>query len=409
MIIKTGTGILKAVSTLSVVISDRLLTEDIKNIIFKINSDSSVYIAAYATSVTCFVEVEGASVDWQGTTPEETYFQVKSEIVKLLDTYKALSKTAISEIEIIPAESFVTLNIHEISKSGELHEYDKISKHRLASPVLTSGIKERLEQYELSFTGEELSSKDFLLYLDALIPTLDSRDNRDNMKIAFTDEKIYTAPALYFALLDNKLGSACSGYMLNQTSAKFLKTFLTQADVFEISKAEKFIKIKCGTSVAFVHTFSLKTAINYQDYANHTQTGITLDKKYMQDVIKRIYSDNCTVKIRISDVSASCSFATENWKQDIGVLKSCLVASEFPEKYLSIDESGNKYLDIAFSIRPDILSRLLMLHTKKFEDLVNIYFEPSGMNGFKMAVADSSGLWQTKINTLSSAKTGVLS
>lgn len=416
MVIKTNVNLITAIDNLVAVVTDRLLSEDIKNIIFKVGADSSVHVAAYSTSVICYAEIEGAEVDWENETPTEQYFQTKAELIKLLNVYRSLSRTILDTIEIIPSGAYVTLKIHEISKDENHPEFDKISKHRLASPALKSGIQAQLEKYNLDFTGTTVSATDFMVYLDALIPTIppEARDNTISSKITFTAEKIYTAPSLFFALLDNKLDPVCSDFMLTLTSAKFLKVFLAQSETCEVEKdvspSAVILKIRCGSSIAVIHALSLKSAIDYTPYAQHSRTGIVLDKKYMQDVMKRatLDSDVCNVKVTITGTSATCSFATRSWCQDLAVLKSRLDPTEFGADYIKTAADGSKSIDIAFSIRPDILAKLIMTHASNFNDLVFLYFEPSGSNGFKMSASDNTCFWQTKINTLSSAKAEVL-
>lgn len=416
MIIKTNANLMTAIENLVAVVTDRLLSEDIKNIIFKVSPDGLVHVAAYSTSVICYSEVEGAVVDWENETPTEQYFQTKAEIIKLLNVYRNLSRTILDTIEIIPSGAYVTIKFYEVTKDENHPEFDKISKHRLASPALKSGIKAQLEKYNLDFKGTSVSAKDFMVYLDALIPTIpvEARDNTLSSKITFTAEKIYTAPSLFFALLDNKLDPVCSDFMLTLTSAKFLKVFLDNAETCEVEKdvspSAVILKFRCGSSIAVIHALSLKSAIDYTPYAQHNRTGIVLDKKYMQDVMKRatLDSDVCNVKINITGTSASCSFATRSWCQDLAVFKSRLDPTEFSEDYIKTAADGTKSIDIAFSIRPDILAKLIMTHANNFNDLVFLYFEPSGTNGFKMSASDNTCFWQTKINTLSSAKAEVL-
>ena len=314
------------------------------------------------------------------------------------------------KIEIVPDEINTTLSVFEEPLDTQdvyAEKYRNVTKHRVASPKFPSGIRKELENRNLANEGVVMSSPDIKAYLDTLVATIPA-DSRDSVgtRIMVKGDTIYTAPQLYFAMMENKLDESFADFVLPTSAANFLKSFLTFEDTVQFSKTQlesvillKFVNSK---SVAFVAALPATNALDCTPHKAHSNTGIVIDKQYFNDLLKRAPSqDACVVDIEIcGDGTASGKIMSKTWKQDFVVLKSRLDEKDFEGHSYLTGTGENAKLSLNFSIRAELLKQLIFAQTNIFEDKVFMYFEAAGNTGIRLACRDDTGIWQTKINTL---------
>lgn len=422
MIIKTNYETLQtAITPLKAVLADKLTSDAIKNIIFITKADGSVTVAAYNTTVSCFSPLTGATVDWgEGVTPADTWFQMKSDLVKKLDGFKSVKRTVADEIEIDFKESHAVLKVSEHAAEGipedKKSRYSAQSKTRIASPKLNSGIQRVMEGFSITVSGEQLNAIDVKTYMDALSSTLpvDAKDNMST-RIMAVGSDIYTAPSLYFAIMENRLPSdKFTGFVLTQSAASFIRSYLDCVDMFSFDKTEnensvvlKFSSEKC---IAYVTAQLTKNVLDCTKYKVHSNTGIVLDKDWFIDQLNRVgSSDAFSFATRIYSDHAVCRIESKEYNMpEFPALLARLDKSEFANKnILKQDETGADYVDIKFSIRADLFSKLLFSGTI-FKQPVYLYFEVDDAipdaPSISMAVLDDTQIWQTKINRLTASR-----
>lgn len=405
-----------AIATLKAVITDKFASDTLRNVIFIVSASGEVRLAAYNTLVACFAPLPAAEVDWGTAQPEETYFQLKSDLLKILDNFKALKKTKVDAIEIDVGEANALLTAREtaidaILADVEVPDYVKNSySHdlyfRVPAPKLASGIRKEIEGRDMTVSGELMSAVDLKYYLDALISTIPA-DAKETMgtRIMAVGDDIYTAPQLYFAIMNNRLGTQFRNFILSRSATQFIRSYLDCVDEFYFSKTELenavVLKFACQNSIAFVNAATTRGALDCTAYKQHSETGLAVDKEYFSDILRRVgTSDACSFTVKIPEQGiAGGVIASKTWKQSFTALVSRLNISEFEgTSLLKTAEDGSRYLEIAFSLRPDLMQKLLFLGLND-KAPAYLYFEPA-QSGVKLAVCDETGIWNTKINTL---------
>lgn len=414
MILKTNYDALdQSIATLVGVVTDKMASDTLKNIIFSVKADNSVAVAAYNTIVTCYTPLSTAEIDWQGATPEDTYFQLKADVIQTLATFKSLKKTRVEEVEIELTDTNALLSVHEVARDADeqnAEKYAQVSKFRVTAPKFAAAIRKELESKSFSFEGTVIPSVDIQTYLNTLFATLppDSRDSVGTRIMAVGD-MIYTVPQLYFAMMYNRLPEVFRDFILTSSAANFLKGFLALDETVRFEKTvlesgTVQLKFANSYSVAYINASGTNGALDCTPHRSHSNTGIALDKGYFADILKRASlggAETCTIDIKIHKSGATeASIMSKAWKQDFAVLTGKLNPDEFAGNAALKGDGEDICLDVSFSIRPDLLSKLLFMHSTEFSDVVYLYFEPATPSGIKMAACDNTQIWQTKINTL---------
>ena len=412
------TDIMASLATLKAVVQDKLASDNLKNIIFTIGADGKVTLVAYNTLVTCFAPLKNATVTWDdGETPAETYFQVRQELLKVLDNFKSLKKTVVDHIDITPTEAYALVSVSERATDEILNDtaipeqikasYNHVSDFRVTAPKLAAGVKKEIEGKDMSVDGTDMTAVDTKVYLDALLATIPI-DAKETMgtRIMAVGSDIYTAPQVFFAIMENRLPDEFRDFILSSSASQFLKSYLDIVPEFKFSKQvlenAVILKFACEDSIAFINASTTKGALDCTAYKMHGNSGFAIDKDYFSDMIRRISGqENIAFSAKLYEDHCTGTIKSKTYKQSFDALTCRLDTQEFEgSSLLKTDDDGAKYLDIDVSIRPDLLAKLLFIGFNNAAPAF-LYFEPVGGAAMRLAIRDNTGIWQTKINTLS--------
>ena len=420
MKIKTSyANIMSAISSLRAILSDKKSADALRNLIFKI-TPKGVKLLAYNTLVTCYTGLE-CKVEGLDDVEVE-YKQLKADILKVLGNFKSLKRTQVTSVEIDFQEANALITIRETASQAILDDanipdvikssYNHTSKYRIGTPKLNKGIVKELDSKDLSLTGTEISAIDLNFYISALLSTLSS-DIKDAIatRVCFTGDDIWTAPQVYFAIMQNRLDKTLRDFVLSQSEATFLKTYLEGLETVLFSKIELensvILKFASKKGIAYINASTTKGCMDCTGYKAHTLTGLAVDKPYFTDILGRLGSeDTVAVTIQINDNNTAWgNIESKYFKQSFSGLKARLNIPDFEDTgYLKTREDGSHYLLLEFNIKPDLFRKLLFTQVNPTSPAY-LYFEPAVNNtGIRVAVCDETGIWQTKVSALA-AKT----
>lgn len=398
MVIKTSFDQLdNAIATVNGVLADKLLQEDLKNVIFMIKGDT-VKVVANNFKVTCFADLQDAVVLRNDNEPKDLLTQILAkDIIAVLATLKGLKRTVVTEIELVFKETENLLIVHEEANSDNLvgaDKYAQVTKYRLVPMRLKESVKKEVLATDTTHTDSCcIPSADIMGYLDALLPTI-TKDTRDTpaTRINVSTSYLYTVPQVYSAILKNKLPEVFSNFVLTQGVALFLKSFIGLEEYVNFSKEEKndvvMLKLSNSTAVAIVKAIGISRAFNIDQFIKVPRTGILLDKQYLTDVLKRMSLNTEPVNVHIDVEAEECTLVCKKFTQSLPVLSS----------------NGEGVFD--FSIKPDLFAFLILSHVM-FDDYVYLLFERDENKGIlSMTVKDNTLSWHTKTRGLQAAKGG---
>lgn len=395
MIIKTSYEVLEeAMETVSAIVSDKMLQEDLKNVIVWVK-DGKTRFAAYSGQIMSATEVDAEVI--QENSGVEEFVQLKAkDINDVLNSFKGLKRTVVSRIEIHVKENEAVMHVFEEPASEEFEnaeEYRQVSKFRITKPRVKELVKNEVQKINIDVQGTDVPSVDLLVFVNALYPTVSKETRESTNNVLFGDEHIYTVPSNYSAIMPNTLPEVFRGFRLQNSVVNFLKNFIQNYDYFTIDKQDMgngmvVLTVKVGSSVAVIKCADMSRAFDMTNFVTTPENGIVVDKQYLMDVLKRmnLSSEAAHIEVSIVDGVGTMKVVSKTMTQNIPVIKTKGEGS-FP-----------------FSIRAELLSTIVFSHTTGLGENVFLYFEYNDRNNIVMAVKDNTGVWQTKITGLTQSK-----
>ena len=392
MIIKLGLDKLEnAMSTITSVVNDKMLQEDLKNLIIWVKEGKVRFVGTNLTIVSA-IDVDAEISDVEG---DEAFVQLRAkDINDVIASFRGLKKTKVDSVELHIKENEAILLVKEVALADEEADlFNQESKFRIAKTPIKEVIKNQVKNVKLDAQGEDIPAVDMLLYINALYPTVAKETRESTSGVMFGEGHIYTTLASYVAIMENRLPKCISNFRVSNTILNFVKNFITGVDTFNFSKTENgngavILTIKIPNAIAQINCADMSRAFEISKFLIIPETGIVVDKMYLIDVLKRLSlsSESIFAEVKIENGVGEMKVASKNMTQNIPVKKA----------------KGEGTFN--FSIRPDLLSSVVFSHATQFDENVFLYFATDDSNKLSMACTDSIGLWHTKMNGMTIAK-----
>lgn len=394
MIIATSLETLEtSMETVTSIVSDRMLQEDLKNVIVWVQG-TEVRFAAYSGQIISATKVDAEVVN---ATEGESFHQLKAkDINDVLTTLRGLTRTKVERIELHIKDTEAVMHVHEAPLDAEIpnaESYRQVSRFRITKPAIKDLVKTEVKKIDTSVEGVVIPSGDLLIYINALYPTVAKETRESTNNVLFGKEQIYTVLAPYSAIMDNKLPEVISGFRLANTVVNFVKNFISNHDTFEIHKDVKdngmvILTLKVDNSIALIKCADMSRAFDITNFQQLPENGIVVDKAFLIDVLKRMSLDNdaAHVNIEMNGGSGELNIASKKYTGNIPVIQS---------------KGEGKF---TFSIRSELLSSAIFSHANYFGETIFLYLENGERNNIVMGVKDNTNIWKTKMTGLSSAK-----
>jgi hypothetical protein len=397
MIIKTSFETLEtAMVTVSNIVSDKNLQEDLKNVVIWVK-DGKTRLAAYNGNIVSATGIE-ATVQFPSEDQPETLFQLKAkDINDVVTSFKGLKRTKVSEVELHIKENEAVMHIHEVPIDDTLanaSEYNQESKFRITKPRLKDVVKAEIQKINMELeSGSQVNSVDLLVYINALLPTVAKETRESTNNVMFGDDHVYAVLAPYSAIMPNKLPDVLKGFRLQNSVVSFLKNFISDAQTFVIEKADMgngmvVLTVKVNDSVAMIKCADMSRAFDITNFISVPANGIVVDKAYLIDVLKRmsLSAEAAFVEIVIAEGKGTMKVVSKNMTQNIPV----------------INAKGDGLFP--FSIRAELLSNVVFSHSSVFGENVFFYLEHTERGNIVLACTDNTQMWQTKMTGLTPSK-----
>ena len=380
-------------STVTSIVSDKMLKEEMKNVIVWVKGDK-VRFSAYSGNISSATEID-AIVELAEA--DEVFVQLRAkDINDVIGTLKGLKKTVVEKVVFDIRENEAILSIFEAPIDLEMAGADKYyqeTKFRITKPVVKEMVKREIESIDFDSTGTVLESVDVLLYVNTLYPTIQKEVRESTFNMFFGEKHIYTIVAQYAAIMENKLNPIVSGFMLPNTVVNFLKNFISTSETFELSKQPGIkggvvLTVRVGSSIAVIKCSDMGKAYDITEYSTAPEDGIVIDKDYLVDVLKRmsLSSEQVNISVNIAGEDSVMEVVSKTMKQQIPIVTA---------------KGEGQY---QFVIRPELLSSVILSHASWLGTASFLYFEHGNRNNIVMAVKDSTNIWQTKVTGLDASK-----
>lgn len=393
MIITTDYETLSStMSTVSSIVTDKMLQEDFKNVIIWVK-EGVVRFGAYGGIVSSATRTEADASIKEG----EHFFQLKAkDITDVLNTFSSLKRTVVTKIEFHIGENDALMYVYEEPSSEEIanaEAYKQTSRFRITKPRMKEIVKAEIQKVVANTEGTTVPTGDLLVFINALYPTVSKETRESNYNVMFSADHIFTVPAQYAAIMPNKLPEVFQGFRLSNSMVNFLKNFIGYESEFIIAKeiaqgGMVILTVTAGYSVATIKCPDMSRAYDITNFMEIPEAGVVVDKEYLKDVLKRISLGNeaANVDISIENGYGFFKVSTKAMTQQIPVVK------------------GKGEGAFSFQIRADLLSNLIFSHADYFGETVFLYLTTNERGNIVLAVKDNTEMWHTKIAGLSQSK-----
>lgn len=385
----------KLADNISAVVNDKMLKDDMKNIIIWKREDKT-FFGAYSGNIITLTE---ANVEVEGGEGEE-FVQLRARnVTDILSSFKGLSKTVVAGIEFEIQENSAIMYVIEAPADEEdphADDYHKTSTFTVIKPPVQQKVMKDVKEVNLEVIGQDVASADSLVYINALLPTVAKEVSESTYNIHFSDEHVFTLVGPYVAVMDNKLDSIFSNFKLQNSVASFVKSFIEGADTYKLDKnvvgnGLVILTLRVGNAVAMIKCPDMSRAFNMQNYITVPENGIVVDRAYFLDVLKRVKLNTEPTRIDITfndDGTADMLLTSKTMKQIIPVEKA---------------KGAGTY---SFELRGEILSNVVFSHTNEFGKNIFFYLGEGANGNYEFVVKDNTDLWKTKMRGLSPARGG---
>lgn len=379
----------RALDTIEVVLNDKLVSEELRNLIFYIKGDE-VKVVGKNVSVCCIANIE-AEVDGV----QEDLIPVRAkELCSVLGTYKSLRRTKATDIVFDIKDNSIKCTISEEPASESMDFSEKYYRESVYTFPRPRSVTEMVRQEIYSATtipnGVEIKRSDVKYYMDALLPTIKEGQGDITSWLHLVGDYIYTVPSAYIALMHNKLDGLFRDFVLKSTVANFIGRFFELSETTTFAKKEEgdvvLISLENENAQAIIRAMPKRMAFKLTNYMGIPAQGVCVDKGYLVDVLKRLVLSKENISMTIPGDG------------DI-VLKTAKSSATIPVLFTRFEDN---FEGMCVSILPDVFENIIFSH-KDFGTLVYLYFEKVDNKWF-MTVTDNglyedgSHIWMTKIN-----------
>ena len=357
----------------SIILSDKMVEEKLKNVIFIVKKDS-VCICFYNSLTFCRTEVEKVVVE--GIEDEKTWiFQVKAaDLTKVLSGFSSLYKTKVDSIRFEENKSKIKISIDEVALEEADSRLNQTSVFNLDNVPLTESVRKDIEM-EFPDDPEIVFKGDLDLYVSSLLPLMNSASNLES-KLNFADDYVFVIAAYMSVFFKNKLSEQMKNMTLGYSSVSLIKRLCDTVEGNDISvkKTDKYLCMQAGNTEAFMRHQPVK--IKYQQYIKmmSRDNGVVLNRLYFKDVLKRVGMVSTEGKLTILD-DGDITIETPNFNQMI------------PTEKTRGEVSG---VNFKFSI--NLFERLIVGSDKIFPEEIFLYIVKAESR-YALFFTDKKGAW----------------
>lgn len=362
----------------NVVISDKIVEEKMRNIIFKVRSGG---VTAIGYNSLTFVKCPLDSVEVSDVAEDGYDFQVKaSDLNKIVSSFSNMSKTRVSTVDFEQDGVRIKVTVHEEAKKEEDARLAKGGVFRLECPPIISNIN---KETNLAFpeSSDGVVSDELLFYLDSLFPLLiNDNANGSGSKMNFADDYVFVTSSVASGFFKNRLPESFKGITLGYSSINILKKMCGVADNLIVSQLDNYMCVQAEGIEAFlkfqkvrpIHKMYIKRISKEDGETINRDTGVLVDRLYLKDVLRRMGNMDSNGEVRISE---DLEVTNSNFNQIIPIVKK------------KGDVEG-----VGFKISVPVIEKCILGSDGVFSDGLFIYLIETG-RGYSLIMSDKSNVW----------------
>lgn len=384
-------------STVNVVISDRTVPDNLRNLIVINKDNQKAQFAAWSPTNTVLLDSD-ATISLEGSEFTEDYSAIRAkDINNIIGVFKGVKRTVVDKVQFHISEKETTMFVFEEPANPDDEGADKYrqrSRFKVQRMAVTRNSLPDLQAISLEPKGSyyDESIPDALdTYFAGLYPTI-QKEERDNTYNMMFGDSLYTALNQYVSIMPNGLPEDMRGFRVANSLVNFLRNFINKQPFYFNKKEHErgFVELTVGVgrAVAVLKVKDMTNVFNITGYASKPENVVTLDRAYLLDVIKRLSLSADTIELSI------------NFDKTVPTFK---VTSKAMTQEVPIWEAhGTGVFDI--TLRPELLSSMIFSHLDLGSTTINLNIGEMGRDEVEMSCSDESEYWVTKARGLSRSK-----
>lgn len=390
-VVTTYEAITKALNTVTAVLTDKMLSEDLQTIVMQVSANECS-LCAGTSDTYCITNVETQSIEGEGTV------NLPSKALNtLFSGYANLHTTKVETVAIIADDvtGAVTVKVKETPRTDDVpNGKETESSFRLQAARLQAMhldmIKTINTQRELTEDKYvEVNAADILRYIKVGLASMPSDASRDKMenRIIFDSNYVTVMPYTYILMMKNILPDVMQNVTLKRSMAVFLKSYLNGREKVKVCVEDYAVigsivqlTIKTEDSLATLRPYNNKMCPKLDDYISLPVNKLTFNRAYFLDVLKRLALVDMDVTLEVNVGEGTCSFFNEVTTQ--------YVTAE------SVEGVG----EFKFKLSPDNLSKFVLggVNMKSEKIIMCLEDAPNNSIGMVFGVTDETDTWHTK-------------
>lgn len=357
----------------SIILSDKIVDEKLKNVIFMIKK-GVVNICFYNALTFCRTELENAEVS-QEEGKEDWIFQVKaSDLSKLLSGFSSLYKTEVEKIEFEGERSKVKVSVTEKALKEEDSRLSQVSVFHLDNVPLLDSVEKDIKM-EFPQDPEIIFKGDLDLYMSSLLPLMNSASNLES-KLNFSEDYVFVIAAYMCVFFKNKLPDQMKNMTLGYSSVSLIKRLcdINESSDILVKKTDLYLCMRAGSTEAFMRHQPVK--VRHKQYISmfSKDNGVMLNRLYFKDVLKRMGNMSTDSSLKILE------------NGDINVENQTF------SQVIPVEKVKGEVSDVGFKITVSVIEKLLVGKDTLFPENVFMYIKKAG-SGYALFFADKTGSW----------------
>lgn len=369
---------------LSEVVEDRLLSEDLKNVTFRL-SEGNVELVGI-NQIIVFTRKLSPEYFTLELSDEElskgtVYFQLRSkELLDFLVSYQGVRKTKVEEVSFeFLSEAKVKCKVLE--RDMETNE-PLVSSWVFNNIALKPNILTQMNKPQPDGDLETVETRTLMFYTKNLFPLMQPGTNLFS-KLTFGEDYVVAFCVQHYTFMKNILGDTFKGIVLTYRAVSFMDKVVCNEPQVQVTRTDTDLFFKTDNSTAFIR-YDNKLP-EYKAYVKlfKRDNAMCLDRIYLKDILKRLRLLKDTVIFTINDEDDSITLKNTKFEQRVSMIKS---------KALDGIEKKN------FKILPDALSSAIIGSDDEFSSELFIYYcsQPNGTA--VIMFTDDSGSWFSTVS-----------
>lgn len=365
------------------VVEDGLLSEDARNVIFKLKEDGGNVELIGVNQLITFTRPLDKQYYTLVSEAEDfdngvRYIQLKSkELLDFLSSYKGLRRTSVEEVSFEPVKNGRV--ICKVLEKDLENGTPTISSWTFSTREVNRNIMRNITLQKPDTELEEVLGNNILFYTRNMLPLLTAGTSLYS-KLCFGEDYVVAFSQTHATLMQNVLGDSLKGVTLLYRAVSFMDKVLCNADVVKVAKTAQHLYFETETSKAFIMYDNRLPDYSMQINGYVKEHAFSLDRVYLKDILKRLRLCNESVEFAIDDETQSITLKNSKFTQDIGLMQV-----KDMEK-------------VKFKVMPEIISRAILGSDEEFSQTLYVYFCPQPNKTAILVFTDNSNKWFSSIS-----------